>query len=51
MLKALGNPSGEIEGMRAYSLSVSARKGKATEDVPEVIPLKLATTQRKSCCG
>ncbi len=42
---------GEIEGVRAYSLSVSAHKGKATDDVPEVIPLKLATTQRQSCCG
>ena len=42
---------GEIEGVRAYSLSVSARKGKATDDVSEVIPLKLTTTQRKSCCG
>jgi ubiquinone/menaquinone biosynthesis C-methylase UbiE len=42
---------GEFEGVRVYSLSVSARKGKATDDVSEVIPLKLATTQRKSCCG
>jgi len=42
---------GEIEGVRSYSLSVSARKGKATDDVFEVIPLKLVTTQRNSCCG
>jgi ubiquinone/menaquinone biosynthesis C-methylase UbiE len=52
---------GEIEGVRAYSLSVSARKGAAQEtvatddaskdDAPEIIPLKITTAQRKSCCG
>ncbi len=42
---------GEIEGVRAYSLSVAARKGKATDDAPEIIPLQVTTAPRKSCCG
>jgi arsenite methyltransferase len=42
---------GEIEGVRAYSLSVSARKGQATDDVPEIIPLQVVSTPPKSCCG
>lgn len=41
---------GEVEGVRVYSLSVSARKGKAADDVPEIIPLKATSTQRLSCC-
>jgi arsenite methyltransferase len=40
---------GEIEGVRVYSLSVSARKGQATDNLPDIIPLKV--TQRQSCCG
>lgn len=53
------NIGGEIEGVRAYSLSVSAHKGKATDDVAddvadgarEIIPLQVVSAQRKSCCG
>ena len=44
---------GEIEGVRVYSLSVSAHKGKAMDDLPaDVIPLTAITSSRRaSCCG
>ena len=48
---AASDLGGEFEGVRVYSLSVSARKGQATDDVPEIIPLKITSAQRQSCCG
>jgi SAM-dependent methyltransferase len=41
---------GEIEGVRAYSLAVSARKGEAKDAAPEAIPLNMAALPRSSCC-
>ena len=45
---------GEIEGVRVYSLSVSAHKGKATDDWPaDVIPLTPVASSQcgPGCCG
>ncbi len=45
---------GEIEGVRVYSLSVSAHKGKVTDDLPaDVIPLTVTASCQcgPSCCG
>lgn len=45
---------GEVEGVRVYSLSVSAHKGKAMSDsLADVIPLTLSASAKRgpSCCG
>jgi len=45
---------GEVEGVRVYSLSVSAHKGKAMGDsLADVIPLTLSASTKRgsSCCG
>ena len=44
---------GEIEGIRVYSLSVSARKGNVADELPaDAIPLtSSASTKRASCCS
>jgi arsenite methyltransferase len=42
---------GEIEGVPVYSLYVSATRGQPAGDLPEIIPLAMASPQRKSCCG
>jgi arsenite methyltransferase len=45
---------GEIEGVRVYSLSVSAHKGEGADDGPaDVIPLTISASSQRSpsCCG